>query len=79
MGNFRRTVLNRSNRELMFSLFKELPGAVAQEFISIEALWHHKFAAFERGTLQSFSTTLLASPIFLVLSKKIHTGKQDHE
>jgi hypothetical protein len=61
MGNFTSTVLNRSNRELMFSLLKELPVSVAQEFISIEALRHHKFAAFEWGPLQSLSTRFLAS------------------
>jgi hypothetical protein len=55
-------VPNRSNRELKFSLFNgELPEAVANEFISIEALRIHKFAALERGPSQSFSARVLAS------------------
>uniref|UniRef100_A0A0A9DMI1 Uncharacterized protein n=1 Tax=Arundo donax TaxID=35708 RepID=A0A0A9DMI1_ARUDO len=65
MDNLERTALNSSNRELKFSLLKdELPVAVANEFISIEALRLHSFAAFDRGPLQSFSTRFLASSDF---------------
>jgi hypothetical protein len=62
MDNFGRTTLNRSNRELRFSSLKEaLPVAVPSEFISMEALRFHRFAACKRGPLQSFSARFLAS------------------
>jgi hypothetical protein len=47
-------VLNRSNKQLKFSLLKGELLAVAIEFISIEALRLHRVAASERGPLQSF-------------------------